>query len=219
MLKMIVLDFDGTTADTMPTLEKTAVRLIAENYGVNPEEARKKYRQTTGLPFVQQMELIFPHNDLNDKVVAQFEREKLENIFDLPLFPDAKETINFLQNNGFLVAISSSTIQPTIEEYCKQKNLVVEEILGYREGFEKGKDHFDFLKEKFSLQAEEMVYVGDSLKDCERAQMSDVLFIGKKGMFSKEQFNALSNSKLVINHLSELKELILIINEKKKKNV
>jgi phosphoglycolate phosphatase-like HAD superfamily hydrolase len=64
-----------------------------------------------------------------------------------------------------------------------------------------------------------MVYVGDSLKDCERAQMSDVLFIGKKGMFSKEQFNALSNSKLVINHLSELKELILIINEKKKKNV
>ena len=61
---------------------------------------------------------------------------------------------------------------------------------------------------KFNLLAEEMVYVGDSLKDCERAQGSEIVFIAKLGMFSVEQFNEISKSKIVIKDLLELTELI-----------
>ena len=75
-----------------------------------------------------------------------FEQEKINSIFNLPLFEDTLETIDFLRKQGYLVAISSSTTQPTIEKYCENNNLIVDQILGYRPGFEKGKDHFDFLK-------------------------------------------------------------------------
>ena len=65
MIKMITLDFDGTTADTMPTLEKTAVRLIVENYSLLEDDARTKYRNTTGLPFEQQVGILFPDHEKN----------------------------------------------------------------------------------------------------------------------------------------------------------
>ena len=208
MIKLVTLDFDGTIADTMPTLEEIAVKLITKYYELETEDARTKYQITTGLPFEQQMEIVFPENPNNKLVISQFEKEKIESIFDLPLFNDAKSTINLLRELGYLVAISSSTTQPIIEKYCKKNELIVDQIVGYRIGFEKGKDHFDFLKKEFNLKAEELVYVGDSLKDCERAQNSDIVFIGKTGMFTREDFNKISKSKIII---SDLKELIKII--------
>ncbi|MHA1504113.1 MAG: HAD family hydrolase [Candidatus Heimdallarchaeota archaeon] len=213
MIKMITLDFDGTTADTMPTLEKTAVRLIMQNYSLLDDDARTKYRRTTGLPFEQQISILFPDHEKNEFVINEFEKEKIEGIFDLPLFPDAKETIVYLRENDYLVAISSSTTQPIIEKYCKLNELIVDQILGYRPGFEKGKDHFDFLIEKFEVSNTEMIYVGDSLKDCKRAQGSDIVFIGRFGMFTREDFDKISKSKLYISKLAELKEIVQKLNE------
>jgi len=216
MIKLITLDFDGTTADTMPTLEEIAIRLMVKFYKLKEDDARAKYRVTTGLPFVQQMDILFPSNPNNQEVVAQFEKEKIESIFDLPLFADAKSTINSLRDNGFLVAISSSTTQPIIEKYCMQNELNVDQILGYREGFEKGKDHFDFLMKQFKLTANELVYVGDSLKDCERAQNNEILFIAKMGMFNREDFDKISKSKIIIKDLEELVRIIPVLNQELK---
>lgn len=213
MIKLVVLDFDGITADTMPTLEEIAVKLIVKHYKLKTEDARTKYQITTGLPFEQQMELIFPDNPNNGKVISQFEKEKIESIFDLPLFNDAKSTIDLLREMGYLVAISSSTTQPIIEKYCKKNELVVDQIVGYKIGFEKGKDHFDFLRKEFNLNTEELVYVGDSLKDCERAQNNEIVFIGKVGMFSREDFNMISKSKIVISDLEELIKIIPVIHQ------
>ena len=213
MIKMITLDFDGTTADTMPTLEKTAVRLIKQNYSLLEDDARTKYRRTTGLPFEQQISILFPDHEKNEFVITEFEKEKIEGIFDLPLFSDAKETIDYLRENDYLVTISSSTTQPIIEKYCKINGLTVDQILGYRPGFEKGKDHFDFLIEKFDVVNSEMIYVGDSLKDCERAQGSDIIFIGRFGMFSREDFDEISKSKLYISELADLIEIVKKLNE------
>ena len=215
MIKAVVLDFDGTTADTMPTLEKIAVKLLRINYKLNKKTSQTMYRSTTGLPFIQQIKLLFPNNPKNEFVVSQFEKEKIENVFNLPLFHDTNTTIDLLREKGFIVVISSSTIQPTIEKYCQMKKLQVDQILGYREGFEKGKDHFNFILKKFNLKPDELLYVGDSLKDCERAQESQILFIAKIGLFSLKEFNEISKSKLAITNLIELVDLITKINSEK----
>ncbi len=212
MIRLIALDFDGTTADTMPTLERYAVELMVQYYALEEEDARTQYRSTTGLPFEQQIGMLFPGNENNSTVIEQFEQKKIEGIFDLPLFKDSIETITYLRANNYKVAISSSTTQPIIEKYCKLNGLEVDGILGYRKGFEKGKDHFNFLMREFDLSSTEIVYIGDSLKDCERAQNSDILFIGRIGMFSREQFDVLSKSHLYIKELVELKALVPTLN-------
>ncbi|MCK5159742.1 MAG: hypothetical protein KAR08_11320, partial [Candidatus Heimdallarchaeota archaeon] len=106
MIKLVTLDFDGTTADTMPTLEEIAVKLMVKHYELETEDARAKYQITTGLPFEQQMELIFPDDPNNEVVISKFEKEKIESIFDLPLFNDAKKTIDLFREMDYLVAIS-----------------------------------------------------------------------------------------------------------------
>ncbi|MFX0163240.1 MAG: HAD family hydrolase [Candidatus Hodarchaeota archaeon] len=201
---VIVLDFDGTVANTMPKLEEIAVKLMTREYGLTEKEARTKYVYTTGLPFVQQIDTLFPGNPKNKHVVEQFEKEKIEKIFEQPLFPDAKETIRKLKEAGYIVCISSSTFQPTIEKYFKLKNVEADLILGYREGFEKGRDHFEYIKQKFGVNSDNLIFVGDSLKDAERAVQNNVKFIAKLGLFKPEEFKKIAPECPIINNLTEL---------------
>lgn len=185
--KAIILDFDGTVADTMPVLEKIAVNLITKHYGWDAETAQKGYIRTTGLPFFQQLEILFPNHPKNDEIATKFEEEKHTQFFNQPLFADTRETIVQLRQK-YLVGISSSTIQSLIEQYCQEKKLVVDCILGYRSNFEKGKHHFDYILKKYDLTSSNLVYVGDSLKDADRARGSDIAFIGRVGLFSEQEF-------------------------------
>lgn len=187
-LKLICFDFDGTIADTMPILEKNAVSLFLKYHPpMSFHDAVTNYRKTTGLPFEQQAEIVFPNNLTNKEMIEEFENLKIETIFNQELFPETREVLSILKSKGYLTAISSSTIKEIVEKYSIQKKIrnSIDIILGYRPGFEKGKDHFDFLKKKFSITASSILYVGDSLKDMERAVISNVNFIGRISVMNR----------------------------------
>ncbi len=96
-IKVVTLDFDGTLVDSMGWLTSIATTLIEKYYHLDKKTARKKYIETTGLPFVQQIKMIFPGSPLNEKVVAEFERIKEENFNQQSLFPDSKEVLEYLK--------------------------------------------------------------------------------------------------------------------------
>ncbi|MFX1512268.1 MAG: HAD family hydrolase [Promethearchaeota archaeon] len=211
MYKLVVFDFDGTIADTMPVLEQNALELIPKYYNLSITEARTAYRSTTGLPFVQQIEILFPKQPCNEEVVTLFEEAKIKSIFKQPLFPDVKEILRYLKEKNYLVSISSSTIQPIIVEYFKRVNILdmIDTILGFRPGFEKGKHHFHYLMKKYKIQSKQLVFIGDSLKDKERAYMSDVPFIARIGpMFSESDFREVGHQGEIISALLDLKKII-----------
>ena len=82
----IMFDFDGTLVDSMTFLENNAVLLLMEYYNLSKEEATNRYRETTGLPFIQQMEIIAPKNkDLNSKTIEKFEKMKIDRIYEQEL--------------------------------------------------------------------------------------------------------------------------------------
>jgi phosphoglycolate phosphatase len=211
MYKLIVFDFDGTVANTMPVLEEIAIDLIPKYYNLSVEEARESYRATTGLPFVQQIEILFPNQSSNEEIVALFEDEKIKKIFNQPLFPDTKEIMQYLKERNYYTAISSSTTQPIIVEYFNRVDMLdlVDSVLGFRPGFEKGKHHFDYLIEKYRLRANELVFIGDSLKDKERAHINDIPFIARIGpMFSESDFRKAGHQGDIIKELSDLKNIL-----------
>lgn len=190
VIKLICFDFDGTIADTMPWLEENAVRLFHEFYNTDKESARHEYRMTTGLPFSQQVNLIYPDKTENQRVIETFEHEKIARIDEQQLFPETKEVLEVLSKK-YLIAVSSSTTKEIIEDYVEKKGVrdFLNEVVGYKPGFEKGKHHFDYLMEKFSLNPSEVVYVGDSKKDMERAYNSHITFFARLGpMFTEKDF-------------------------------
>lgn len=208
-IKYIMFDFDGTLVDSMTFLEKNAVFLLMENYNLSKEEATRRYRETTGLPFIQQMEIIAPKNkDLNSKTVKKFEKMKTDRIYEQNLFTDSLDVLKTLKKRGYNLGISSGTIEEIISEYLHRIKLdLVDDVLGWKPGFEKGKDHFDYVIKKHGLKNSNIVFIGDSLHDAKRAKNNLIDFIGKSGMFYQNDFEQIITDVKVIKTLSEILEI------------
>ncbi|MGY5863444.1 MAG: HAD hydrolase-like protein [Candidatus Thorarchaeota archaeon] len=212
--RAVIFDFDGTLADSMPFLEQIGVQMMMKYYQVDKDDATYKYRSTTGLPYEHQIKMNFPDHPNNDEAIEVFENLKIERIFEQELFPETITTVSELSKMGFNVFVSSSTFQPTIEEYFRRKGILdlFTSIVGYRPGFEKGADHFNHINKEFNVPFDEMVFVGDSLKDYERAQ-NFCSFIGIRGMFTEERFREVGHNGHLISVLSEIIDIVENTNE------
>lgn len=205
----VIFDFDGTLADSMPFLQTIGVEIMTKHFGVSEEDATERYVSTTGLPYEHQIKMNFPDDLRNEAAIEEFEQLKIDRIYEQELFPDAESTVRELLEKGFPVFVSSSTFQPTIEEYFKRKGILdlFKEIVGYRPGFEKGADHFKHISSAHNIPIADMVFVGDSLKDYERSK-GYCEFIAVLRMFDIQSFSKAGHRGQAISYLAKLPEII-----------
>ncbi|MFW9853727.1 MAG: HAD family hydrolase [Candidatus Thorarchaeota archaeon] len=209
--RYILLDFDGTCIDSMPFLEKNAVQLLIHYHGMSQYQATEVYRKTTGLPFVQQMEIIAPGStDENAEIVEKFEQMKIERIYDQDPFKETPQVLMEFNRRRYKLGISSGTFEDIIKEYLERKELsrFVHDVLGWRPGFEKGRDHFEYIMNRYNLSPNELIFVGDSLNDARRSQANGIFFIGRRGMFNEEDFEQIIPNVMVINSLTDLLDIL-----------
>jgi CDP-L-myo-inositol myo-inositolphosphotransferase len=119
----VVLDFDGTLADTMPFLTTLAVELLTDHYPIEAADARTRYLQTVGIDFASQLEELFPGHPNNDAVAAAFEAAKLAGIFHCPVFPDVVELLEALDRRGVKRFVCSSTTREVVASYLHSRAL------------------------------------------------------------------------------------------------
>lgn len=202
----IIFDFDGTLVDTMQIFADVASRLIFENYGLEREAARKKYFETSGLPFCKQIEMIFPGHDLNPKVASAYEMEKIEAASDIAMERETREALKILKDQGYELAVSSNNFQHNISRFAENNRLggLFKLALGFRDGFGKGKEHFDFIKNELGVNNKEMIFIGDSINDARLAKENGIDFIGKTGTFAKNDFAKFEKNIRCIENISDL---------------
>jgi phosphoglycolate phosphatase-like HAD superfamily hydrolase len=204
----VILDFDGTVADTMGFLTETAASLLSVRYGMPSDRARSAYIETSGLPFVQQMEIIFPGDPRNPETVRVFESTKRENLMNFSLYPDAVPAISAIRSDGVKVCVSSSNIEDLIRELLKSRGLEVDLVMGFRPGFEKGRDHFDFATSALNTELARLVFVGDSHRDGLTAQSAGIRFIARAGLLDAGRIGELLPGVPVVDSLLELPLLL-----------
>lgn len=205
--KVVVFDFDGTIVDSMGAFAEIAGQVMPRHFPVDIDAAKRLYLETSGVPFFEQLEIIFPGNPANTIASKEFEETKLKGYFREPLFGDAEETIRHLKKNGLKVIVSSNNFQHLVDRYVGETGIKFDMVLGFKDGFSKGEDHFAHIEKCLGVKREEMVFVGDSLKDGERAHSSGIGFIGKEGIFSKMDFKNKFPGVKVISGLSDLKKI------------
>lgn len=186
-IDVVMFDFDGTIADTMGFLTETAARLLSSGYGMSPDRARRAYIETTGLPFVQQMEIIFPGDARNADTVREFETAKTNHLRDFHLYPDAIPVISLLRRSGLKVCVSSSNREELIRELISTRGLEVDLVMGFRPGFEKGRDHFELARSTFDTEMGRLLFVGDSRHDGLTARSSGVRFVVRLGLLNRDE--------------------------------
>jgi CDP-L-myo-inositol myo-inositolphosphotransferase len=187
-IKAVIFDFDGTIAYTMPFLTELAINSITEKCDISLEEARRKYIETTGLSFGEQIDIIFPDHPANKEIVRIFELEKERRIFNYPLCTDVLSTLRYIKGKGMKIFICSSTREEIITKYCKLNKIfdLIDSVSGFKDGFKKSKQ-IDLVIKNYHLK-EEVLFIGDSLKDYELAKDKGIKFIGITGVFKKGEF-------------------------------
>jgi len=94
----------------------------------------------------------------------------------LQCLTDAASTIRELRTSGVKVAVSSNNFQELVDDYIARTGIEFDMVLGYRDNFAKGEDHFRHIETTCGIARDEMTFVGDSLKDGEKAAASGVTF-------------------------------------------
>jgi phosphoglycolate phosphatase-like HAD superfamily hydrolase len=188
-LKAVIFDFDGTITDTMPFLSGLAVNLMTENYAISNEEAGRRYLETTGADFGSQIEEIFPQHPRNRDVVATMEASKTRGILGHPLFDEVVPTLMFFKDRNIKRFICSSTQEAIVRQYVSKAGIddLLDGCFGYRPEFTKGQQ-IEFILHHYRLDPNEVIFVGDSLMDCEFVRDKNVRFIAICRLFEEQDF-------------------------------
>lgn len=209
-IRLIVFDLDGTLIDTMGAFADIAGELISEYFGWSFEQGRRRYLETSGVPFFQQLEILFPNDRRNNAVAEHFEKRKIASFVSESISDKAIETLHALKDREIFTAISSNNFDPLVKEFVHRENVPVDLALGFKGNFSKGTPHFEYLSNYFGITKNEMIFVGDSLKDAQLAAQNLVKFIAKIGTFSETDFTSFTQA-VLLGAIYEIHEILDIL--------
>lgn len=182
-MKLIILDFDGTLADTrgliVMTMQQTLSALGLES------RTEEQCASMIGLPLKQAFTDLIPMSDeMGNQCVATYRKIFSENnaTYTIPAFPNVLETLHRLHEKGYTLTIASSRSRWSLMEFVESMHLdkVIPYVLGV-EDVTQAKPHPEpVLKtlEAFGCKAEDALVVGDTWYDIEMGHQAGVRACG-----------------------------------------
>jgi len=205
--RVLLCDLDGTLIDSMPTLADIATEVIEERYGTPRILARELYLATCGLPFVKQLEEMFPEDERNAAASADFEARKPARCGAIRMAPETRRALEQMREMGVRIAVSSNNGTDNVDAFARASGFAFDLVLGYGGGLAKGRTHLDATSRQFGAARQEMLFIGDSLHDGEIAEREGIPFVGLATTFSPDRFSLRFPSVPVIRRFSALPSL------------
>ncbi|EPD77892.1 MULTISPECIES: HAD family hydrolase [Atopobiaceae] len=176
---LVIFDFDGTLADTMPGITQTARKVFTE-IGMTEEEMGD-IRRIVGPPFPYAFEMVYGMNRAQAEAVTKRYREIYAVEGTWPLFEGIYPLLDDLKRAGKLVAIASSKKQDLVLRGVKDNRLegVLDACVGRRDEAESTKvQAIADVMNKLQVDTEHAVMVGDRMYDIDAARPNDVPCVG-----------------------------------------
>ena len=209
--KIIILDFDGTLADTAGVIIRTMQATIQE-LGL-PSRTDSQCAAMIGLRLAEIPAALYPEHEIDGDLYAATYR-RLFHIFNtdgaVELYPNVLETLKELKGRGLTLTIASSRSNASLTDYMKSLDLTdtITYILGaedVKEGKPAPEPVIRTLKE-FGFSPEEAIVVGDTVFDIKMGQNAGTRTCGVTyGNGSRE---SLSEADWLIDDFSKLIELV-----------
>jgi phosphoglycolate phosphatase-like HAD superfamily hydrolase len=205
--RVLLCDLDGTLIDSMPILADLATDVMESVYGTPRVLARELYLATCGLPFIRQLDDIYPGDPRNEGASELFESRKPARCDVIRMPADTRRALESMRQMGVLVAVSSNNGVANVETFAQNAGFRFDLALGFGGGLAKGRPHIDATSRKFGVDRQEMLFIGDSLHDGEIAEREGIPFVGLATTFSPERFALRFPRVPVIRRFAALPEL------------
>lgn len=209
--KIIILDFDGTLADTTGVIIQTMQATIKE-LGL-PERSYEECVATIGLRLTEVQKSLFPDMDLDGEVYARTYRRLFHEFNSdgaVKIYPNVLETLAELKKRGYILTIASSRSHVTLDDFVR--NLGLSDIITYVLGGEdvtEGKPAPEAViktLEEFGISPDEAVVVGDTTFDIEMGRNAGAKTCGVT--FGNGTRESLSKADWLIDDFSKLLECL-----------
>lgn len=170
MIKLVILDFDGTMADTRSLIVRTMQKVIATLH--LDKRTDEECAAMIGLPLKETFTTLLPISKKQGQECERLYREIFaasDPIKSVQLFPKVLETIAALHSKGITLTIASSRGHESLDAYVEEMHLApyIHYVLG-AEDVEHAKPQPDAvlktLKE-LGFTPEETLVVGDMTYD------------------------------------------------------
>jgi phosphoglycolate phosphatase-like HAD superfamily hydrolase len=204
----IAFDFDGTIVDTMHSYAEIASDEMSTLYGLSPETAKQLYMETSGIPFFQQLDLIFGPDPRNSECADKFETRKVELFETVRLNNRIREFLFHFRSIGLSIAITSNNFQMLIDRFVQKVPGLFDLALGFGNGYSKGPLQFTQVIDCFGIDRRYLLFVGDSLSDARKALAFGIDFVAISGTLRPDSFTSIFPAIPVISSFAELQELI-----------
>ena len=212
--KAVILDFDGTIADTRSLIVRTMQQTIAA-LGL-PGRTDDECAAMIGLPLKQTFTDLIPMDDATGDLCA----ETYRRIFmvnnkpgAVPMFPHVADTIRRMHDAGLLVTIASSRLRPSLAGFVDEMELgtYIPYILSVGD-VEHAKPAPDMVLKTLvdnDLRPEEAIVVGDTVFDIRMAHSAGVRAVGVTYGNGQRADLVAEHAEYVIDDFGELAGIVL----------
>ena len=164
---VVIVDFDGTIADSMGPLTQLAVQVIHEELGLRVDDARSRYLASTGSDFATQLLEIDPTGGpARARAAHRFELAKPDLLDGAEPFPDLPAFLDDLRAAGVEVCICSSTRRKLVRQWTDRHRL--RDHFRIVDGWSPGRDkaaQLHSVLDRLGCPPDRCLLVGDSRRD------------------------------------------------------
>ena len=169
-IRMVILDFDGTLADTAAVIIRTMQATISELE--LPYRTDEQCASMIGLRLVEIPSVLFPECNIDGDMYARTYRRFFHEFNTegaVELYPNVVDTLKTLKSKGIILTIASSRSHASLAEYVESLGLssLISYILG-ADDVNRGKpdpEPVNMTLERFGSSPEDAIVVGDTAFD------------------------------------------------------
>ncbi len=204
---MIIFDFDGTIADSLPTLLE-CLNNNAAYYGYKKINDPDMFRDKNMQEVMRELGITFLKLPL---VVRAIRKEIGLKITHIKTFPGMEQVLKQLHEQGISLGILTSNSQENVKIFLQANNMDFFNIVyGNSRIFGKGKILGNLIK-KYNLDTS-TIYVGDETRDIEAAKENNIRCIGVTWGYNTAQALQEKKPDYIIAKPEELLEVVKKLN-------